>query len=139
MIDEPRKLQYPVGGLEFLEDAGYVLNVLGIIAETWGESIVTLDDYDIWWHNKLRRFMVNCNDWFAYACADCETIEPDELELFRESMQDAADVEEWDWGLRLFACRKRKRPPMDCWFKSSGYPYSTSFVPDALEIAFRVI
>ena len=48
----------------------------------------------------------NCNDVFAWACADAETIDNDELiELFLELKKDPK------WGERIWVCKKRNLQP----------------------------
>jgi hypothetical protein len=115
--------------------ASYVTDILDTLGD---ENIVCVDDFGLFWMKRQRRFAVNCNDWFAWACADLEIIEAEDIPLLQRSMAEASAAEEDEWGLRLFATRKRGLPPQEPWFRSSGYVGSTTFIPEALEPAFRL-
>jgi hypothetical protein len=68
----------------------------------------------LWWDEDII-FYVQCNDFFAYACADAETIESQEdLDLLEQCIKDCQAIESWAGtiGYELYCCRKRKCPPM---------------------------
>lgn len=114
----------------------YLCDVLDTLGD---EGIVCIEDHRaLFWVKRRRRFAVNCNDWFAWGCADLEDIEPEDIPLLRRSMEEASAASEDEWGLLLFATRKRGTPPQEPWFRSSGYTGSTTFIPEALEAAFRL-
>lgn len=56
--------------------------------------------------DKSFAFGVNCNDVFAWGCADIEEFDASELEgLYRESIKDKA------YGPIIWCCRHRKQQP----------------------------
>lgn len=56
-------------------------------------------------------FWINCNDLFAWACADGEDFELSDLEDFKKAFKDSPDN-----GDILWCCRKRKmRPQGPCY------------------------
>jgi len=82
----------------------------------------------IWWRTDPEyapvTFFVNCNDVFYWACADCETITPDNLPLLIQSVKDVRSqlaptdvnqfIEEYECGslgAMLFCCRVRGMRP----------------------------
>lgn len=74
---------------------------------------------DLWWRGRdgastgPLEFFVNCNDVFAWGCADCEKIESDEdLDALDQAKADAPN----DWPL-LFVARKRKTRPQGAVYK----------------------
>lgn len=72
---------------------------------------------DVWWRTDGKyapvTFMVNCNDLFAWGCADCETLTAENIELLEQSYKDAAAVSEHGeiYGALLFCCRSRQMRP----------------------------
>lgn len=97
----------------------------------------------IWWRTDGEfapvTFMVNCNDLFAWACADCVEITPDNLQLLKQSVTDVrsalgltkpnrdSSVDDYHtWGKAgtdaalLFCARVRglrpQRPAYERWF-----------------------
>ena len=61
------------------------------------------------------QFWINCGDTFAYACADGEHINDEDLDALEKAIEDvrAADKFSFD-GLELFVARKRNQRPMQC-------------------------
>lgn len=59
------------------------------------------------------RFWVNCGDTFAYACADGETIEDDDLDALQQAFEDIAATGEISYdAYDLFVARKRNQRPI---------------------------
>lgn len=117
-----------------------ILRVLHAVAEA--------DHTDmIWWRTDDEyapvTFLVNCNDCFYWATADCEEITPDKLQLFEQTLKDAkaaCDGFGTIYAGELFAARCRKlRPqnasyalyPPEMWglFDESGPPRDTDAAP----------
>lgn len=78
---------------------------------------------ELWWRSdeqgRLRLF-AQCNDVFAWACADCEEIRPDQLEILAKARADVAEATEdkWPWGFGiLFAARVRGMRPQGAMYK----------------------
>jgi len=90
-------------------NAEFVRDVLAVFAEA--------DDYEslLW---RVRGddvwFSAQCSDFFHWASADAEPIEPDDLPLLRETFADLAAVKGEPTFLlaHLFAARKRGMRPM---------------------------
>lgn len=89
----------------------FALEVLGLLAEH--------QDYDsVWWRCDGQfapvTFFVNCNDFFHYACADTETITPDNLPRLRAAFDDAKATGDHGeiYGPLLFAARERGLRPV---------------------------
>ncbi len=71
--------------------------------------------------------LLNCNDLFYWACADCEPIEEGDDEILRGVFRDLNEADWWD-GCHvraLFCCRKRKMRPQ--------YPFFRRFDPATQE------
>ena len=87
-----------------------VLDVL-CRASDGGHDIDTVPD-GLCWDTHRHRFLVNCNDFFNYATADAEIIEPEDLPLLEQAWREAfdSDLEEHQ-ALWLFAVLKRKMLP----------------------------
>lgn len=96
-----------------LESKPYIENLLKLVA-TW-------DAHDILYWNSSLMFYVNCNDLFAWGCADCEGIssqnDVDLLEKCFNIMK--AHGREWDTESAsfLYAAQKRKMRPQNAMFK----------------------
>jgi hypothetical protein len=82
------------------------------------------DNYDaLFWRSdgpEGLRFYALCNDVFAWAYADAETIEPEDLPLLRQCLSDlqAADETTGDAHLsELFAARKRQLRPQPAMYR----------------------
>lgn len=69
-------------------------------------------------------FLVLCNDLFAYSSADVERIEPGDVALLRQSIEDVRAVlqpetdrwycsESFELGCALFCARKRQVRPLE--------------------------
>jgi hypothetical protein len=54
-------------------------------------------------------FFVNANDIFEWACADCETLTPDDLPALRQAISDVSAIDETkkEDGFALWVARKR--------------------------------
>jgi hypothetical protein len=64
------------------------------------------------WNTSLE-FFVKCNDFFFWACADAVDILPENLETFRQALQDAGLI----CGPLLFCARERKMRPQGASYK----------------------
>ena len=93
------------------------------------------DCSSIWWRTDGEyapiTFFVNCNDVFAWACADAEDITPESLPILKQSIEDVRSVldidrfdrdREWrianidrchwmSFSIELFCSRMRKMRP----------------------------
>ena len=90
--------------------------------ETLARFFRVLDDHDLhegfWWRANEPQYepfkiLINCNDLFFWACADCEEVTPDTLEVFEQSIRDVG-VFHNRWGDHLRAERdvpREKRTP----------------------------
>ena len=65
-------------------------------------------------------FSVNCNDFFHWASGDGEDIEPEDLPLLKQCIEDLKATGAQTWELEvplLFAARKRGMRPMRLWLQ----------------------
>ena len=90
----------------------------------------------LWWKvsptgSEQFLFFANCNDTFALACADCEEITYENLDVLRAAFIDidAITAEHW-YAPLLFVARVRKRKP---------HPAFMSGVPDDLKELFKAV
>ena len=83
-------------------------------------DITAFDNCDIiWWRypdNGPRelQFFVNCNDTFAWACADCEQITLDNIDILEQSIKDEQRIlgtYTCTIANELFSARVRKMRP----------------------------
>jgi hypothetical protein len=93
----------------------FILEVLQLIAKT--------DSFDaVWWRCDGEyapiTFLVNCNDLFRWATADCEKLTSENLPILKQSIADVYEAShdeygdaEWEWGYLLFCARIRKLRP----------------------------
>lgn len=69
----------------------------------------------IWWRCDGEyapiTFFINCNDLFFWACADCETITPENLPILAQAYEDSEYL-----GAALFCARVRKMRPQGAWY-----------------------
>ena len=109
---------------------GYVVEVLKIFRE------LDMED-SLYWHfhkkpfdwknpeyNEYPTFSVNCSDFFHWASGDGEDIEPEDLPLLRQCIEDLKETDTQHWELyvdQLFAARKRGMRPMRLWLKRLRY------------------
>jgi hypothetical protein len=84
--------------------------------ETLARFFRVLDDADqhegFWWRANEKEYepfkiLINCNDLFYWACADCEEVTPDTLDLFEQSIRDVHALHE-QWG-KAFSARHRDK------------------------------
>ena len=83
--------------------------------------------------NTLR-FLVNCSDTYAWATADCEPVEPDDIPLLKQALEDcrAADPKYGDsYFTDLWISRKRGMRPMRLWLGT--HPGQKDGVPKGLK------
>lgn len=67
---------------------------------------------ELYWDAFLE-FYVHCNDFFAWACADCEHVNgKEDLELLKECFKDS----EYH-GVLLYCAKKRKMRPQGAYYK----------------------
>lgn len=106
--------------IRVLNDPGhleYVMSVLRIMEAA--------DQYEsMLWHVKRGRviFAALCSDTFAWGCADCEEIRPQDLPLLWQTWQDLKAIQDADKSSvavcdlpELYAARKRGMRPMNAW------------------------
>ncbi len=100
---------------------------------------------DLWWrtfsdgecggHDTDLHFFVNCNDVFAWGCADCEEVTPENVRVLEESIRDCENafdgtakhhgggtVEHLCYGPMLFCCRVRETRPQGAVMKDFKNP-----------------
>lgn len=96
----------------------FILDVFRILrdADLMGESTPLI------WRALGDRLELNmlCSDMFAWACADCEEITPDDVPLLRRTLADLRALNDHSevWLGELFAARKREMRPMNAWFRA---------------------
>lgn len=75
---------------------------------------------DLMYWNPSLDFYINCNDMFAWGCADLESISSDsDLDLLEDSCKDAHELNA-DFayqGAYLYICRRRKMRPQGAFYK----------------------
>ncbi len=75
-------------------------------------------------------FAINCNDLFAYACADCELITPENFQLLQDTEAELLKMGSAPisgrpyvkWTGELFAARIRKARILDAYFTRGIIP-----------------
>lgn len=68
------------------------------------------------------QLLVQCNDVFWWATADCEEVTPDDLPLLRQTLADLRAVDcTWYLG-ELFVARKRGMRPQRPWLECETVP-----------------
>lgn len=55
---------------------------------------------------------IMCSDTFDYACADCEPITEENIDLWELSLKEAKEVNCFAYGSILFVARQRKMSPL---------------------------
>jgi hypothetical protein len=70
----------------------------------------------LFWTSDLN-FAINCNDIFAWACADCEPVESGKDVLALEQAFNDAGEED---GPILYCCRRRKMRPQGAVYKEGN-------------------
>jgi len=95
----------------------YVMNVLEIFrdADLFMDSLM----WGPHGSDGSYRFSAMCSDTFHWASADCETIEPEDLQMLGECLADlrVADSHGQAYLCELFASRKRGMRPMHSWLQ----------------------
>jgi len=87
-------------------------NYEAMVAYLLDQDILFLNNYQYFqdWNNqmgdKTMCLFVNCNDVFAWACADAESVTLTELPHLFELVQ-----KNYVWGSTIWTCLKRKRQP----------------------------
>lgn len=70
---------------------------------------------EVWWRTDGAyapiTFFVNCNDVFAWGCADCEQLTEETLPALAQAYQDSDKV-----GAELFCSRVRKERPQGAFY-----------------------
>jgi hypothetical protein len=62
-------------------------------------------------------FFFNCNDLFYWACADCEDLTPENIDVWEQAIADCKAANETYgtiWADSLFCCRVRGERPQNC-------------------------
>lgn len=143
---EPEANPTPPDRLEFLERLFRVMAEVGpdnffIAAHSGGPFFSGGDP-------QPTKAYVNCNDLFAWACADAEEVTPENIELLEQAVADVTPLyEKWwsypkgapeserpplvlkDYATSLFACRVRKERPQGPCYQS--YPPELAALFDA--------
>ena len=74
-----------------------------------------IDDGLGWYENEKGKieFYINCNDFFCWACSDCEEIVSNEdVDLLEKCIEDCYNIIGRNWtGPLLYCSRKRKMRP----------------------------
>lgn len=88
----------------------FITELLKILS--WFEATDT-----VWWNTDLE-FFVNCNDVFAWGCADAEQITEGNLSEFSRACEDTDEGYNLSiWGPLLFCARMRKMRPQGAYYK----------------------
>lgn len=66
----------------------------------------------IFWNEDLM-FFVNCNDFFAWGCADAEDLNEETFPLLEKAIEDAGELD----GALLYCARQRKIRPQGAFYK----------------------
>lgn len=89
----------------------FVLRVLRCFAEA--------DDCDsVWWRTDDEyapvTFLVSCNDFFWWGCADAQPITPDNVAVLEQAYADCRAIDHEQVGPLLFVARARGLRPQGC-------------------------
>jgi len=75
----------------------------------------------VWWRTDGEyapfTLFVNCNDFFAWGCADCEEITAEDYNDLVKAIKDASNSEHGWAGHLLWVARKRKMRPQGAYYK----------------------
>ena len=74
--------------------------------------------------------LINCNDFFAWACADCEEVKEEDLPDLQRAIDDvieAAGEDGRSWGTNLWVCRKREMRPQGAFYPGMPEAVRTFF------------
>lgn len=75
----------------------------------------------VWWRTDSEyapiTLLVNCNDFFAWGCADCEELSADDLVDLGAALNDAQAAGERMHGHLLWVARKRGMRPQGAYYK----------------------
>jgi hypothetical protein len=126
-----------VDDAEKLKSWEYIVELLKIFRE------LDMED-ELYWHFHAKpydwqnpeyveypTFWVSCSDFFHWASADGEDIEPEDIPLLRQCIADlkATGAETWEMEVPLlYAARKRGMRPMRLWLqrlRTGGYGKET--------------
>lgn len=96
------------------KDLNFILDFLGVIAEidACGE---------IWWRTDGKfapvTFLINCNDLFYWASADCEEVNPENIHILKQAIEDSKELTDSHHALLLFCARVRNMRPQRPYYK----------------------
>jgi len=75
---------------------------------------------DLMWRTDTEyapiTLFVNCNDLFYWACADCEEVTIENLDVLKQAIADCKEVDAMFgtiWATKLFCCRLRGMRPQN--------------------------
>lgn len=80
-----------------------------------------LDDFFASTRDGEVRVVLNCNDFFAWACSDCEPLEVADVPAYVQAHADCNAAKEYtgvSHGSNLWVCRKRGMRPQGACYKS---------------------
>lgn len=78
---------------------------------------------NLWWRTdgvySPVTMIVNCNDLFVWACADCETITPENIGALEATVAEVAAIDDClvDEAVLLWCCRQRGFRPQAPYYK----------------------
>lgn len=89
-------------------------------------AVDSFDCEELLWRvdGEQVKFMVKCSDVFAWGCADCEEVTPDNVAVLEQSYADTAAACKFGtiYAQELFCCRVRKmRPQGACYPEKEGF------------------
>lgn len=100
-------------------DAEHLHYILDVLAITRDADVIGQDCPLLWSvHERRASFSMMCSDTFAWGCADAETIEPGDIPLLRQCVEDLGGFRgSQEYLGELFSARKRGMRPMNRWMK----------------------
>ncbi len=111
-----------------MQSNNFIVEMLSLHSENLFPNV--LGGIDMWFKTDTGavKFLLNCNDLFAWGTADAEEVEPCDFDNLKEAISDIKHLVEINnfqeemligWlSSDLFACRKRKMRPQKPWYKN---------------------
>ena len=91
----------------------YALSLVIRKYELWDQKITFSPNFE----TQTPILWIDCSDFFSWATADGEDLEPSDVVLLEQAAEDLRNAEKFAevYAFDLWVCRKRKMLPMERW------------------------